>query len=196
MPVDKAKEQYMSFRELLKKKKTQYLLDMKNATYQLSKGKELIDIYKTFGAIALEDDMPKLAIVRADADTCYFEKRPNGSGCFWHRPLFGDGRKDKILFPAKTFDFKNQPSELWHSSNHRATTIPPTIPAPVYPEFGLHNYFLLWEVERGGWLPQPTPPFDPFLLKRITKNLFVPLAAWDLTPLEQSILSGLNAPEK
>lgn len=194
MPIDKAKEQYKQFLDQLKKQKTQYLTDMKNATFQLSKGRELIDLYKTFQAVSLEDDMPKLAIVRADAEKCYFEKRQNGAGCFWHREFWKQGKAGKIAMPSKTYDFSSMPDSELNRRSHRSSTIPPTIPIAVYPEHGLKNYYILWEIERGGWLPDPRPPVDPILMKRVTNNLFVPLAVWDLTPLESSILSGLNAP--
>lgn len=37
---------------------------------------------------------------------------------------------------------------------------------------------------------RPVPPVDPFLLKHLGGTLYVVLAQWDLTPLEQAVLAG------
>ena len=203
MEIEKAKEEHAKYVDLAKKSTERYVHDMKSALWQLSRGNELIDIYQTFKRVALEDDMPKLAIVRADAELCYFHKRKNGAGCFGHRPINRNWRVGKIALPTGTFAWQNswvrrEPS-TWRTGGYNetdhASTVPPVIPAHVYPSKPLHNYFILWEVEKGGWLPDPLPPEDPYLLKRITPNLFVPLASWDLTPLEKSILGGVNTRE-
>lgn len=203
IPIERAKELHAEYVALAKKNATQHIIDMKAATWQLSQGNELIDIYQTFKRVALEDDMPKLAIVRADAELCHFHKRENGAGCFGHQQINSRWRNGKIALPTGTFawvnDYVRMVKRSWGNGSDktfRATTMPPTIPAAVFPKHGLHNYFILWEVEKGGWLPDPMPPEDPYLLKRVTKNLFVPLAQWDLTPLEKSILSGVAGPSE
>lgn len=203
MPVDKAKILHAEYVELAKKNATQHVMDMKAATWQLSQGNEMIDIYQTFKRVALEDDMPKLAIVRADAERCHFEKRSNGAGCFGQMRIESHWKVGKIALPTGTYAWQQAHVRMVENTwgggtrkTYRATTVPPTIPAAVYPKHALHNYFILWEVEKGGWLPDPIPPGDPYLLKRVTKNLFVPLASWDLTPLEKSILSGVAGPSE
>ena len=55
------------------------------------------------------------------------------------------------------------------------------------PDGDLSGYYILWEVRDWKDLPETK---DPLLLKRITENLFVILGAWELTDLEQSIISG------
>jgi len=62
----------------------------------------------------------------------------------------------------------------------------PIIPPQFLPNGDLSDYFLLWEVE--SWTQEP--PVDPMLLRRLTPNMFVVLAVWDLTPLEQAVLRG------
>jgi hypothetical protein len=59
----------------------------------------------------------------------------------------------------------------------------PAIPAHLRPADDLANYHILWEAK---W--EPTAPVDPLLLKRLTDNIYVILAQWDLTPIEQAIL--------
>ncbi len=46
MPKEQAKEEWKSYNAIIKKRHAQYLKDMKKCMYELSKGKELIDIYK------------------------------------------------------------------------------------------------------------------------------------------------------
>jgi hypothetical protein len=206
MEIEQAKEEHKKYVALAKENADQHIIDMKRALWQLSRGNELIDIYQTFKSISLMDDMPRMAIVRADAELCYFQKRSNGAGCFGHKRITGgihSYRVGKVALPTGTFEWKNKwvrkEENKWTSGSrkvYQATTVPPRIPAEVYPKHKLSNYYLMWEVEKGGWLPDPMPPEDPFLLKRVTNNLFVPLAAWDLTPLEKSILSGLSGPER
>jgi hypothetical protein len=59
----------------------------------------------------------------------------------------------------------------------------PIIPAPIRPTRRLDQYHILWEAD---WQAAPT---DPILLQKLTGNLFVILAAWDLTELERAVLS-------
>jgi hypothetical protein len=64
-------------------------------------------------------------------------------------------------------------------------TIVPKIPASLRPKGDLNKYYILWEVEKWQAVPK-----DPYLLKRLTKNMFVILAGWDLTELERSVIAG------
>jgi hypothetical protein len=36
----------------------------------------------------------------------------------------------------------------------------------------------------------PLPPGDPALLRKLGGDLYIVLGTWDLTPLEQAVLSG------
>jgi hypothetical protein len=65
----------------------------------------------------------------------------------------------------------------------------PIIPAELMPEGSLTNYYVLWEVKEWEELPEPK---DPYLLKRISENLFVVLGAWEITDLERAIIGGLK----
>jgi hypothetical protein len=57
------------------------------------------------------------------------------------------------------------------------------IPLQHRPDGKLSDHHVLFEAE---W--RRLPAADPMLLKRIDGPLFVVLAAWDLTPLEQAVL--------
>ena len=71
--------------------------------------------------------------------------------------------------------------------NKRIKTKVPIIPVEILPDGDLKNYYILWEASEWEELPETK---DPILLKRISENLFVILGVWDLTELEQSIISG------
>ena len=78
--------------------------------------------------------------------------------------------------------------DTWIIADKYFKTGVPIIPAKFMPKGNLENYYILWEVKE--WEEVP-PARDPLLLKRLTENMFVILAAWDVTPLEQSIIKGL-----
>jgi hypothetical protein len=60
----------------------------------------------------------------------------------------------------------------------------PPVPPQFRPE-NLYEYHVLWDAE---W--QKAPPVDPILLKKVSDNVFIVLAQWDLTPLERAVLEG------
>jgi hypothetical protein len=76
------------------------------------------------------------------------------------------------------------PGSRTFRSNLRA--IVPLIPAHLGPRRGLANYHILFEAE---WTP--VPPRDPLLLRRIGKaDLWLVVAAWDLTEVERAALAA------
>ncbi len=56
----------------------------------------------------------------------------------------------------------------------------------LLPKGSNENYYVLWEVDH--WTREP--PRDPYLLRRITDNMFVVIAAWNLTDLERAVIKG------
>ncbi len=201
IPVEKAKIEWKKYNDLLKKRKEKYLEDMKKCMYELSKGNELIDIYKVIEKAGVNKEYhPKLAVSRADWKEVHFVKRDPGRGIFsgtgndWASTIEGDIDLQPNTFmewarakeELKTTD-KSYNVDTWQIANQKVKTKVPIIPATLMPEGNLKNYYILWEVQKWENLPETK---DPLLLKRITENLFVILGAWDLTDLEQSIISG------
>lgn len=202
MPKDMAKEEWKKYNELIKKRKEKYIEDMKKCMFELSKGNELIDIYKVMENAGVNKNcQPKLAISRADWTEVYFIKKDSGRGFFagsdssWQvksegyidlQPqTFMDWARQKE--PIKTNNGVKQADITWSIANEKIKTKVPIIPVQLMPEGNLSSYYILWEVKNWEDLPETK---DPLLLKRITENLFVILGAWDLTDLEQSIISG------
>lgn len=203
MPKEKAKIEWKIYNDLIKKRHDKYLEDMKNCMYQLSQGKALIDIYKIMETAGVNKNyQPKLAIARADWKEVYFRKQDSGRGFFarseksWAMKSDGDvdlqpetfcqwlRTKEDIRMADKTI---RKADNRWSIANEKIKTKVPIIPAHLIPEGDLSNYYVLWEVQKWEDLPEQK---DPLLLKRITENLFVILSAWEVTTLEQSIISG------
>jgi len=205
MPKERAKAEWKLYNDLVKKKHEKYLTEMKNCMYQLSQGKALIDINKVMEKAGVTKNYePKLAIARADWKEVYFRKKDSGRGFFagsqreWYSRTGGD-----IDLPPETFvqwlrgktDINLKDGRVGKMDNTSEWAIPkpniktkvPIIPAQLMPDGDLKNYYILWEVDKWEELPKQD---DPLLLKRITENLFVILSAWEVTPLEQSIISG------
>ena len=202
MPKEKAKEEWKAYNKIIKTRHDKYLEEMKNCMYQLSQGKALIDIYKVMEKAGLNKNyQPKLAIARADWKEAFFNKKDSGRGFFagrsydWYVKSDGD-----IDLQPETFthwprlkqditlvDKRVVKAEQWGIQTPKIKTKVPIIPPQLMPDGELKNYYILWEAERWEDLPKKD---DPLLLKRITENLFVILAAWDVTDLEQSIISG------
>lgn len=196
LPKDQAKEEWKKYCDVLKTRKEKFLKVMKDAHYQMSQGKELIDVYKIMKEVGLnENNQPRLAIARADLTEVYFLKRDEGAGMFGTKNDWNGvtaSAKDMIELPQKTFDThweRIDPSkpESWNIKNKIIKTKVPIVPLELLPEGSLSNYYILWEAKEWEDLPDTK---DPILLKRISENLFAILGCWDLTDLEQSILRG------
>jgi hypothetical protein len=205
MPKDIAKVEHKRYSELIKKRNDKFLKDMQKATFQLSKGRELIDIYKVMEKVGLNKEFqPKLAIAKATWKNVNFIKKDSGRGFFsnnaetWYSASNGDvdlpphtfGEWARAKKDLKTTENIYQIDDRWELANPKMITKVPLIPSNLMPEGSLDNYYILWEVEV--WENLPPKKDDPILLKRITENLFVILGAWDVTDLEQSIINGLK----
>jgi hypothetical protein len=152
-------------------------------TYQLiAQGRIVIKAIDSIVAAGLNDErLPKLAIVRADAEECFWLPTRGGGGAFamtnsWARDREHQSRR--IVIAEGTW-----PEQSRSRNSYRA--VAPLIPIHLRPKRGLQNYHVLWEAE---W--RPAPPLDPLLLRRIgISDLWVVCAAWDLTPVERTALA-------
>lgn len=169
-------------------KKDEYLKDMKAVYNQLKSGKKLVDIQTVFERGGINDqNQPKLAIALGSSKQCFCRYTQQGRIMFSHKSFGWDSREDVIIrgmpkLPDSMFT-ANQRWEL-----HKDWQCPvPMIPASVRPpKKDMKHYYVLWEVDQ--W--KPIPPRDPFLLRRITPNMFVVVAAWNLTELERAVMKG------
>ena len=140
----------------------------------LSQGKQIInllDVMKAAGAH--ESGLPKLAIARADYTHC--SVRTWRSGMLTMGDLSARGSGKIINFPADTMPPREGFTET-------ARSVVPNIPPALRPAAHLRNYHILFEAD---W---KRVPGDPALLKHAGGWLYIVLAVWDLTPLEQAVL--------
>jgi len=144
--------------------------------YQLiAQGKVVINAGRAiFDAGLNAEGLPKLAIVRADTTVCTL--RSDRDAAHFHD---GNGwRTRKIVVPWPGFKL---PPGRW---SFEAQT--PLIPIHLRPKRGIENYHILFEAE---WARRPA--VDPLLVRRIGRSdMWVVVAAWDLTPVELAALSA------
>lgn len=201
MPKEQAKEEWKKYLKLLEERKEKFLKVMKDSMFHIKEGRNLIDVYVAMANAGLnEKSEPKLAIARADLREVAFEKRDTGTGNFGQVGRYGgiEFNKDRVELPQNTFknhwarqvDERTGEPSNWSIDKKLLKTKVPIIPVELVPEGKLENYYILWEVST--WEELPEANKDPFLLKRISENLFVILGAWEVTELEQAVLRGLK----
>jgi hypothetical protein len=146
----------------------------------IAKGRMVIRALDAITAAGLgEDGMPKLCIGPADATAMYCQLWASGD-CEMSVSAFM-----KMRAGVSNRQFRFPRDSFTGAKYQRAIAAMPLIPLEHRPRRGLQNYHVLWEAE---WRPL-LPPKDPMLLRRIGKtNLWVVLAAWDLTEVERAVL--------
>lgn len=157
------------------------------AVYQaIAQGKMVIKALESIVAAGVNDEgLPKLAICRADAEWCWFAAKNDGSAVFATSEAAANNwrgermTRQRVELPAGSF-----PAPVERRWRPRAMM--PQIPLPLRPQRGLANYHILFEAE---W--QLVPPVDPMLLRRVgATDMWVVLAAWDLTEVERAALAA------
>lgn len=148
-------------------------------TYRaIAQGRLVIKALASIVEAGLGDDgLPKLAIARADAEAAFLQLQADGAARFqikqWTREV---ETRCYIDLPRGSFA---------GAKTRGARAVAPLIPIEYRPRRGLENYHLLWEAD---WKEIPV---DPLLLRRIGQaDLWIILAAWDLTDVERAVLAG------
>lgn len=197
-PVDEAKAKLAEYRAALKKRfnKTDEILVR---TYrELAKGNMIVNALDAIvGAGVDELHRPKMAIARADATHVWYRRSiTSARRGNWDQisSFFSDTpRLTKNSYEFARNQFADCPENCQQCIGRRVSrfkAIVPLIPPQFRPPHRLSNYHILWDTE-GAW--ESEPPTDPFLLKRISGDLFTVLAVWDLTELERIVLKGIRA---
>lgn len=142
----------------------------------ISKGKMVISVQDSIVAGGVDERRrPRLAICPADAEVCRCRQGIHSGdltfGAANRRDRWKETRKISIKWPRELGDFDTCQALL------------PRIPPQFRPAADrLQNYHILWEAD---WKDIPR---DPMLLRRIGKDAWVVLAAWDLTDVEMNVL--------
>lgn len=132
------------------------------------------------------DGLPRLALVRADAERCFVRYSAGGRVEFCaNGRAFGQRvhRSLRRAFGPETLPRWTPPVERRWETLREGEARVPLVPPRFRPAHALSNYFVLWEATWSRLAPK-----DPALLKDIGGGLYVVLAIWDLTPLEQAVL--------
>ncbi len=200
---EKAAEEYEVYKAALGNMRTQeraVYADLSRVFYHMKNGRAVIDVHLAIREAGLNrQSLPKIALVRADYDAAFFHRANPGRGYFTGhdgRWLPGPGagpmrtRRQDVAVPVNTW-------EDWSSDQLRMdrdwwTSPKPLIPPKLLPNRGtLANYYVLWEVKT--WeRPEEvrTVPRDPILMKRLSPNVFVVMADWEVSDVEAAVIRG------
>lgn len=140
---------------------------------RIAKGQQIISVVDAiFRGGHDEQGRPRLAIARADDEdcTCYIEDE---------RLAFAPSRAG--FSSRRTIRVSVHWAE-YKPGRSRLVAKMPRIPPQHRPRTGLDRYHLLWEAS---WTDLPS---DPLLLRKVGKDAWVVLAAWDLTDVEMNVL--------
>ena len=154
--------------------------EIKQAYRALSKGELVIRALESVVQAGLgTQGLPKLALCRADARTCYLEHRDG-------EVRFMPVERRLSRAPAGTIAVPHDRLPVQTKGRWRAfESILPAIPHHLRPKHALSNYHILWEAT---WEPIPTR--DPYLLRRIgSSDMWLVAAMWDLTEVERAALA-------
>lgn len=200
LPKQKAQREWETYKQEIRESKTQFNKDMLALYAHMKHGGKVLDLWESVKLAGLNvDGDPKLAITNADSPKVRFVKNytwttpsttVSDGGAFY--PVDYSWRKrenQKIRISQQFFPSEWPKDQNGNIVRKEIETVTPIIPARIMNVLRSHNlanYHILWEVEK--W--QPIPPKDPILLKRISPNMFLILATWDLTPLERAVIRG------
>lgn len=187
---DKARQLWHEYNKAVKLHKELVYQDLKKIYFQVYKGNKVIDIGKVIAKGGVHENFhPRLAIAKATNKKVWCRYDENGDVQFTNQQ---SGWKtfacDVILHKCLPAIPKEKLPTVgqWRDSRFQLTAPVPLIPAKLRPTKLTDDYYILWEVDV--W--QMIPPTDPYLLRRITKNMFVVVAGWDLTDIEKSAMAG------
>lgn len=169
--------------------------EIARAYKEIARGKVVIQAIESIKRAGLDaKGLPKLALARATASHCFITRNRNGSMEMrdierpsWRQQKAMVARypEESFSFPAETFGESVWEGKRYRNSQSAHKAVMPIIPIDLRPKRGIENYHVLWEAE---WTP--TPPRDPYLLRRIGKaDLWLVCAAWDLTDVEMAAMS-------
>lgn len=183
---------------------------MRETYLALGQGKKVIDIRQVFRDAGQDTNLrPNLAIARADWRGVGLRRLMDGSLRF-SDPSVTDQR-NTYNDPPKVYNFAPGTLPVMPNKDFVAGAMVPTIPPGKRPD-KLDDFVLIWEVFDWRGIPTPVPSrfavfrekfaekmqdlsdsvvLDPILLRPLGGPLYAVIAAWDLSPLEATIIGAL-----
>jgi hypothetical protein len=171
--------------------------ELKIAYRELSREKRIVILPEALRKAGIDvlSGLPNLAIVKADAEWCYFHgnKYCSGRRSGFHSGFdsckYFDGTPLWFteLFPPETTNlaWRNQQRREGRTAlkEYPVRAMVPKVPPRLAPD-RLGGYWILFEPKWEDILPDP----DPILLSRASETIFVVVAVWDMTPIESAAL--------
>lgn len=162
--------------------------EIRQAYRLIGQGRMIIRALESIAAAGQkEDGTPKLAICNAAERRCRLLQRRDGSAIMFRdnrRPINNTDKTNVFRFPAGTFPYMPLAGQNDCGSRDR-TAIVPMIPPHLRPRKAIESYHILWEAE---W--SRVVPVDPMLLRRLTGDMWLVVAAWDLTDVERAAMAN------
>ena len=149
----------------------------------IAKGKMIVrGMGSIVGAGLNAQQLPKLALARADAKLCRLDAYQNGAAA-----MTSLGKEDEWatgrMARSRIFRFAAN-SFPGIAVKYKSRAWAPHIPPDIRPRRGIENYHVIWEA-----LWERAPPVDPILVRQIGKNdFYMVLAQWDLTEVEREVM--------
>lgn len=186
----KATELWHEYKAAAKAYKDPVYADLQKIYNQVKNGNKVVDIGMVIAKGGVHESFhPRLAIAKATNKQVWCRYYENGSVCYLNQQsgwkIFAADVELKDCLPKIPRD-KLPKQGAWVQDKFQLSAPVPIIPAKLRPKVLTEDYYILWEVDV--W--EMIPPTDPYLLRRITKNVFVVLAGWDLTEIEKSAMAG------
>lgn len=180
VPRDVALQHFRDYRNALRQRFTKEDEALMRGYQALSKGRRLLDLHESFRIAGLDElKRPRLSIARCDWQYVYFRRDySNENSLSFTHSQNPHHNSHRIRLPESVYS-----AEIPRGGRLLRSVVP-AIPPKFRPPHSLAGYHILWEPV---W---ESVPSDPILLKHLQGALYVALAQWDLTPLEQAVLRG------
>lgn len=179
-----AREKWKEYATAFKKTRDPLYNELKKVYHAIKGGKAVIDLHKVISGGGIREKChPNLAVAPANQKKVFCRYYQNGDVMFspfrhWPRHVWKGEVTGREILLRECLPKITQ--EL------RLEAPIPIIPPRLRPATLSDDYFILWEVDN--WTM--TPSKDPYLLRRISKNIFLVCAAWDLTDIEMAVMAG------
>jgi hypothetical protein len=184
MPKVEARKAFLEYRRAVRARHNSEDEAIMRGYKALALGRQIINIRDALIASGFDEERrPRLAITRADAQRCLVRSESDGDVTFYADVTGAWNARPK----TDTRRFRGLTT--WPADQRfpvvQAQAIVPNVPPQYRPAHALAGYDVLWEAE---W--RNIAPRDPALLKHLGGDLYVVVAMWDLTPLEQAVIGG------
>lgn len=183
MPVEEAKERLREYEEALRDQRTAEDEGIAMAYRAAARGMPVIQLSRCIEAGGFFDNgLPKLAIARANATTCWVRVRSGEDALVYADKQFAENRGSLV----GTHTVRVPVPIEWRKWASGSTVVPLIPPKHRPKRTRISNFHILWEVEE--WTR--VPPVDPALIRHIRGDLWSVVATWDLTEIERAVLSA------